>query len=121
MAELVRTKAVKPSELLEAAIRRVEKLNPALNAVVTPMYDEAHAAISKKLPQGTFAGVPFLLKDLGAAYAGVGHTMGSKLFENYVAEYDDELTMRYKKTGFVTFARRRWRPSSWPGSYNDAT
>jgi amidase len=38
-AELVREKSVRPIELVEAAITRIERLNPKLNAVVTPMYD----------------------------------------------------------------------------------
>ena len=63
LAELVRRKEVTPAELVEAAIERIEQLNPTLNAVVTPMFDEALAAARAK-PTGPFAGVPYLLKDL---------------------------------------------------------
>ena len=70
-ADLVRRKQVKPIELVDAAIERIERLNPTLNAVITPMYDEARKAASGPLPDGPFTGVPFLLKDLVAEYAGV--------------------------------------------------
>ena len=53
-AELVRNKAVKPIELVEAAISRIEKLNPTLNAVVTPMYELARTAAGGQLPDGPF-------------------------------------------------------------------
>src|SRR4030065_724073 len=43
-ADLVRRKQVKPIELVDAAIDRIERLHPTLNAVVTPMYDEARRA-----------------------------------------------------------------------------
>ncbi len=63
-ADLVRRKQVKPIELVDAAIDRIDRLNPQLNAVVTPMYDEARKAAAGPLPDGPFTGVPFLLKDL---------------------------------------------------------
>jgi Asp-tRNA(Asn)/Glu-tRNA(Gln) amidotransferase A subunit family amidase len=68
------------TEILEAAIRRIERLNPTLNAVVTKVYDEARAealALDAKAP---FVGVPFLLKDLGGAQAGVPLSAGSRFF-----------------------------------------
>jgi len=50
-ADLVRRREVQPRELVEAAIRRIEQLNPTLNAVVTPMFDEALARASDPLPK----------------------------------------------------------------------
>ena len=67
---------------MEAAIARIEHLNPHLNAVVTKVYDQARgeaAALDRDAP---FAGVPFLLKDLGGALAGVPLTGGSRFFAN---------------------------------------
>ena len=66
-AELVRSGAVSPRELVDAAIERVEKFNPQLNAVIRPRYEKARAeADSASLPNGPLKGVPFLLKDLSA-------------------------------------------------------
>ena len=76
-AELVRRGDVKPIELVETVIERIERLNPTLNAVVTPMYDEAREVASGSIPDGPFAGVPFLLKDFLAEYGGVRFTEGS--------------------------------------------
>src|SRR3990172_5175004 len=104
-ADLVRRKQVKPIELVDAAIERIERLNPALNAVVTPMYDIARGAASGPPLDGPFAGVPFLLKDLSAAYAGVRLTSGSAFLKDYVPAYDSELVARYKRAGLVTLGK----------------
>jgi amidase len=100
-AELVRQKEVKPIELVEAAIARIERLNPVLNAVVTPMYDLARQAATGKIPEGPFTGVPFLLKDLLAEYAGVRLTEGSAYLQDYISSHDSELVVRIKKAGLI--------------------
>lgn len=105
LAELVRKKQVSPSELCEEAIRRIEQLNPKLNAVVTPMYDIARKAVQAGLPEGPFAGVPFLLKDIIDEYAGVPLTMGSKVFRNYIPAQDSEMVVRFKKSGLVILGK----------------
>ncbi|MGH8863445.1 MAG: amidase, partial [Burkholderiales bacterium] len=80
LADLVRHKEVTPSELLEAAIERVEARNPAVNAVVMKLYDYGKKTIAEGLPDGPFRGVPFLMKDLTSPVAGVRMTRGSKFF-----------------------------------------
>jgi len=66
-----------PAELVEAAIRRIERTNPELNAVIIPRFEKARAeAASRALPDGPFRGVPFLLKDLICYSAGDPHHMG---------------------------------------------
>ena len=104
-AELVRAKQIKPEELLDGAIERIERLNPRLNAVVLPMYDQARAAIAAGLPDGPFTGVPFVLKDLGAMYAGVVQTQGSAFCKDFISPMDSELTRRYKAAGLVICAK----------------
>ena len=105
LAELVRKKEVAPSELCEEAIRRIEQVNPKLNAVITPMYDIARKAVQMGLPEGPFAGVPFLLKDIIEEYAGVPLTMGSRAFRNYVPAQDTEMVVRFKKSGVVILGK----------------
>ena len=105
LAALVRERAVSPGELLEAAIDRVEALDPALNAVVHEMYDAARRAIADGLPEGPFTGVPFLLKDLGALYSGTPTTNGSRLFADYVADHDTTLTERVRAAGLVIMGK----------------
>ena len=74
-AELVRKDEVSPAELVQWAIERIERLNPALNAVVTPMFDDAVSRVRQGV-RGPFAGVPYLLKDLVVESAGARFTEG---------------------------------------------
>src|SRR3990172_4080045 len=104
-AELVRKKEVKPIELVEAAIQRIERLNPQLNAVITPMYDIARGVAAGPLPDCQFAGVPFLLKDLDSAYGGVRMAMGSRFLRDYVPAHDSELTLRFKRAGLIILGK----------------
>ena len=105
LAELVKNRQVQPLELVEAAISRIERLNPTLNAVVTPMYEQARAAATGRLPEGPFTGVPFLLKDLGAFYGGVRLTMGSAFLKNFVPDHDTELVARHKRAGLIILGK----------------
>lgn len=104
-AEMVRKKEVKPIELVDAAIERIERINPQLNAVVTPMFDEARTSAKGELPDGPFTGVPFLLKDLIAAYAGVPMTSGSAFLGDFVPDHDSELVARYKRAGLIVVGK----------------
>lgn len=100
-ADLVRRKEVKPSELVEAAIERIERLNPTINAVVTPMYDYARALAQDGPAEGPFIGVPFLLKDLLASFAGVRMASGSRFLRDFVPDHDSELVARLKRAGLI--------------------
>ncbi len=105
LAELVKQKDVTPLELVEETISRIEKVNPKLNAVTIPMYEEARKVAQRPLPDGTFMGVPFLIKDLVSTYAGVAFTKGCKGLRNYVADQDSELMKRYKAAGIVAVGK----------------
>lgn len=100
-AELVRSLKVTPIELVEAAIQRIEALNPQLNAVVTPMFELAREAARQPLPAGPFTGVPFLLKDLQAAYEGIPMSAGSRWLRNFKPNGDSELVKRLKHAGLI--------------------
>jgi amidase len=104
-AQLVRQKEIQPVELVEAAAERITHLNPTLNAVVTPMYDQALHNAKGKLPDGSFTGVPFLLKDLLAAYRGVRLTSGSMFLHDFIPDHDSELVARLKKAGLVILGK----------------
>ena len=105
LAELVRKKEVKPSELVEQAISQIEKINPQLNAVIHKMYDLAWEAAVGNLPEGPFRGVPFLLKDLMAAYAGVPMRTGSRFLQGYVPDHDSEMVKRFKAAGVIVIGK----------------
>jgi amidase len=105
-AVLVRRGEVTPLELVDAAIARVERLNPALNAVIAEQFESAREAARGPLPDGRFRGVPFLLKDLGGgAEAGRRLAQGSLFLRNYVPDYDSELVTRFKRAGLVVIGR----------------
>lgn len=104
-AEVIRRKEINPVELLESTIDTIERLNPTINAVVTKMYDEARAAAQKDLPDGPFTGVPFLLKDLLASYAGVRMTSGSNFTRDFIPSHDSELVARYKRAGLIILGK----------------
>lgn len=104
-AELVAKKEVKPAELVDAAIERIEKLNPKINAVVTKIYDEGRASANGQLPEGPFKGVPFLVKDLLAVVKGARLTGGSSMLADFVPDYDSELVKRYKQGGFIILGK----------------
>ncbi len=73
------------AELVEAAIERIEALNPTLNAVVTPMFEQAVARPPTATLTGPFAGVPYLLKDLACEMDGVRFTEGSRFLADNVS------------------------------------
>jgi amidase len=104
LAELVARGEVSPKDLAEAAIARIERANPKLNAVVTRTYERA-LATAAELPQGPFRGVPFLIKDLFASDAGVRMTGGCRALSSYVPESDTELVRRYKEAGLNIVGR----------------
>ncbi len=101
LAELVKNKVVSPLELVDRTIARIEKVNPELNAVITPMYEAARKTAQKPLGTGPFAGVPYLLKDILAKCEGVRFTSGSRFLKDYVADGDSVLVSRLRKAGFI--------------------
>ena len=105
LARLIANGDITAAELCEAAIERIEKVNPEFNAVVTPMYDIGRDAAQKELPKGPFTGVPFLLKDLMYAYAGVPLSSGCRAYRNFVPDHDCEMVRRYKKSGVVVLGK----------------
>ena len=105
LAALVRAGEVTAEEVLEAAILRIEALNPALNALVTKVYDQARAAAAAHDRSAPLAGVPFLLKDLGGAQAGVPLSAGSRFFAHAATPVDAEIVVRHKRAGLMILGR----------------
>ena len=109
LADLVRRKQVSPAELRDLGMRAIELLNPTLNAIVATTPEEASASLKRlsSLAPDTapFAGVPFLIKDIGAAYQGVPSEAGCRLLKGHISPHDSELAKRYKRAGLVTIAR----------------
>ena len=105
LAALIRRGDVAPLEILDATVARIEARNPAVNAVVHRCYDEAHAELADGLPDGPFAGLPFLLKDLYTFRRGQPCGNGSQWLNDYRAPFDDAMTPRWRATGLVAVGK----------------
>lgn len=142
LAEQVRRGEVHPTELVDAAIAAIEKVNPALNAVVHRMYEQARAAAAGALPDGPFRGVPFVVKDLDGWLAGEPYTQSCRMSKEFVPDRDAEIIARMKRTGVVIVgktntpelgiigvteselrgpARNPWNPEHTPGGSSGGT
>ncbi len=83
--------------MIEAAIARIEQLNPQINCVIYPRYDKARAEARDRVTSaaGIFRGVPFLMKDLSEMVAGEPTSWGWKALKDA------------RFIGPIHFARRR--------------
>jgi amidase len=104
LARLVAGGQVSPHELLDAAMDAIAEQNPSVNAVVNLFDDQARAAVDSGLPDGPFSGVPMAIKDLWANVAGIATSNSSRLFVS-VPPVDSEIVARYRRAGFVLFAK----------------
>jgi amidase/6-aminohexanoate-cyclic-dimer hydrolase len=104
LADLVRSKQVSATELLDEAIARTAKVDPQINAVVVKHYDYARRQIENGLPNGPFTGVPFLLKDLDLL-AGTRTTFGATILKDFVADHSGTLAQRFVDTGVSIFGK----------------
>ncbi|WP_146060098.1 amidase, partial [Streptomyces sp. SM5] len=98
-AEAVRNGETDVRTLVAEAVARIERLGPALNAVVHTRFEAALDEVAAGLPDGPLHGVPMLVKDLGTEVAGLPATGGSRLFVEGTAPRDSELVARYRRAG----------------------
>lgn len=104
LAELIGRGEVSPTEVAEAAIARIEALNPKVNAVVTPLFERARRA-AESPPAGRLAGVPILLKDILGDLAGVETRCGSQFMAGAPADKDHTLVRRFQEAGLVILGK----------------
>lgn len=106
-AALVETGEVSALELTDATIERIEAFDDPINAVVLRWFDHAREVARGPLPDGPFGGVPFLLKDLWASYAGQPLTNGNAALRVAmpISAADTTLVSRFRRAGFVTLGR----------------
>ncbi len=106
-AELVRRGGVSPAELVEAAIERVEKTDPQLNAVIHKLFDRARERARSELPAGPFRGVPFVMKDLVGGNADEPLHNGMKLLKelDFRAPTSSFLARKFQAAGLITIGK----------------
>lgn len=105
IADLVRRGEVSALEVLDTTLKQIEAINPALNAIVTPLYDEARQAIEAGLPDGPFTGVPYVFKELVVSVAGTPTTAASRLYAGNMATADSEIVTRCRRAGLVVIGK----------------
>jgi amidase len=134
-ADLVRRGEASPKELVEAAIARIEAVNPKLDAVIRTRFDQARAEACGALPDGPFRGVPILLKDLGCLVEGEPTAFGIGALRELVWPVTSYLAMQLRAAGFVPLGRtnvpelgttvttepRSFRPAHNPWSLDHST
>ena len=113
LAELVRAKDVTPAELTEVAIGMIEQLDPKLNAVVIRSFDKARARAAHDPGSGAFAGVPYLLKNIGSACQGLPMTAGLEYRKEYVSTSDSEMVRKIKVSGLNILGRTNVPENGW--------
>lgn len=103
LADLIRRNEVSAREVCEAAIERASAVDSKLNAICYPQFSDA---LSQSYPpDGTFSGVPMLLKDLAQEQQGHSCTFGSRGLKNNIARQDSEYVRRARAAGLVFLGR----------------
>jgi amidase len=101
-AAAIRSGAVSTSEIVDAAIHRIDRLDPQLGAVVIPLFERAREVAADRVG-ALFRGVPMLLKDAGEELAGTSHWVGTMGLARagYRSETTTELAEKFERLGFV--------------------
>ena len=102
LAKLIKDKQISSKELIEDAFKQINKLNPDFNAVVRTRIEKALIEADQSVAtQGSFAGVPILLKDISQSIQGEPLTAGSKLLVNRISKKDSHYVSKIREAGFV--------------------
>jgi amidase len=111
LAALVRSREVSATDVVTDALQRLQTVNPAINAVVAQMPDEAlqrardiDAAIARGEDPGALAGVPVTIK-VNTDQVGHASTNGLKLQRDLIASEDSPIVSNFHKAGAVIIGR----------------
>ncbi len=112
LADLIKRKQVSAIEIVDTAISLIEHLDPKLNAVVIRTFDLAHQTAADP-GTGPFAGVPFLLKNIGSMWKGTPLTSGLGYLKDFVCDSDSEMVRRMRAAGLVVLGRSNTPEYGW--------
>jgi amidase len=111
LRDLIRKKAVSPVEVIKTFLKRIDKINPIINAYCTVVPElalqaakKAEREIMKKGKLGPLLGVPVSIKDVTLT-AGIRTTFGSQLYENFIPDQDAMVVERLKKAGAIILGK----------------
>ena len=112
LARRVRVRDLSVVETVRGAIERIERVNPLINAVVTPIYDEAtrrakaaDAALAEGRDVGPLFGVPILIKDLFDFKAGVRNSFGCRATADFVPDETSIHIQRLEAAGAIVIGK----------------
>ncbi|WP_309547206.1 amidase family protein [Rhizobium rhizogenes] len=103
-ADLVRRGEVTPLELVDAAIARIERINPDINALASVDFDLARKRAAEIETTGPFAGVPTLIKDL-MPYPGHAAAFGTRMFAGQKAPAGSPYTEALDAAGLIVLGK----------------
>lgn len=119
---LLRRKQISPVELTRVCLKRIEQLNPKINAFITVLAESAlaearvaEAEIFAGNWRGPLHGIPIGLKDL-IDTAGVRTTCGSALFADRIPSEDAEVVRRLKNAGAILIGKQNMQEFAWGGT-----
>jgi aspartyl-tRNA(Asn)/glutamyl-tRNA(Gln) amidotransferase subunit A len=111
LSRMIASRRVKPSEVMAAVLKRIEEVNPKLNAFCTLVPDSAMAearAADKKVTRtkslGPLFGVPVSIKDL-IFTKGLRTTFGSRMYENFIPDQNEIVVERLKAAGAILLGK----------------
>ncbi len=114
LAESVARGDVTAADLVEAGVRAIEEMNPALNAVIHKLYDMGREGADAVKPGSSpLAGVPFLLKELASAWKGAPVTNSSRFLKDQVAPEDSEISRRLRAAGLLLMGKSNAPENGW--------
>ena len=123
LAAAIRKKKLSPVEVMQSVLARIDRLNPALNAFVTPTADQAmkdargaeRALMKKSARLGPLHGVPFSTKDL-VVTKGIRTTFGTRLFADNVPAEDAPMVERLRAAGAIQLGKTNTPAFGWIGA-----
>jgi len=111
LRRLIGGKAISPVELLASCLRRIEAVNPALNAITATCFERAQTeakaaeqAVLRGDDLGPLHGLPIGIKDLNET-AGLKTTWGSPIYRDYVPEKDERMVAAVRKAGAIVVGK----------------
>ena len=111
LIEMMRRRELSPVELMELTLRRIEEINPKLNAYLTVAGEsamegarKAEKALMSKADVGLLHGIPVSIKDLNAT-KGIRTTFGSVAYKDFIPESEGTLLKRLKAAGAIIIGK----------------
>ncbi|HXF75850.1 MAG TPA: amidase family protein, partial [Methylomirabilota bacterium] len=112
LARSIRARKLSAREVMAAFLRRIERLNPKINAIVAKLADERCLALADEADRrlargeavGPLHGLPFAFKDLDPA-VGFPMTRGSPIFKDFVPAQDSVLVDRLRRAGVIAIGK----------------